>query len=151
MKVGELFEFPLKYISLDMNNAAASSIDYAAIFARQREEFVEKSVRHGALARHLSSRLYCDEELAGNGGHWLQFPSLPPETATGAASEKILCVDCGRDFLSEEMLQSKHLMITKFCYNMMLEFEYWKALITGFGDPDRILSVKVGPKTFVLL
>jgi hypothetical protein len=103
IKVGELFEFPIKYISFEVNN---NSIDYAAIFARQRDEFVEKIVRQHALARHVSSLYWGHEEE----GQWQQFPSLPPETATvdAAGSEKILCLDCGRDFLTDEMLQSKN-------------------------------------------
>jgi len=110
IKVGDLFEFPIKYIGFDMNNNSASrSIDYAAIFQRQKEEFVEKMTRQAVLARYLSSLCWGEESGIPS---W-QFPVRPPETATvevGPAIEKIVCGDCGRDFLTEEMLQSKDIL-----------------------------------------
>jgi hypothetical protein len=112
MKVGDLFEFPIKYIGFDLNNNSGSrSIDYAAIFQHQKEEFVEKMTRQAVLARYLTSLCWGEE----SGIPAWQFPVRPPETATvdagggGPAIEKIVCVDCGRDFLTEEMLQSKNM------------------------------------------
>jgi hypothetical protein len=112
MKVGDLFEFPIKYIGFDLNNNSGSrSIDYAAIFQHQKEEFVEKMTRQAVLARYLTSLCWGEE----SGIPAWQFPVRPPETATvdagggPAAIEKIICVDCGRDFLTEEMLQSKNM------------------------------------------
>jgi hypothetical protein len=116
MKVGDLFEFPIKYIGFDLNNNSGSrSIDYAAIFQHQKEEFVEKMTRQAVLARYLTSLCWGEE----SGIPAWQFPIRPPETATvdaggGPAIEKIVCVDCGRDFLTEEMLQSKNMC---FLYN----------------------------------
>jgi hypothetical protein len=115
MKVGDLFEFPIKYIGFDLNNNSGSrSIDYAAIFQHQKEEFVEKMTRQAVLARYLTSLCWGEE----SGIPAWQFPVRPPETATveaggGPAIEKIVCVDCGRDFLTEEMLQSKNMFSYK--------------------------------------
>jgi hypothetical protein len=114
MKVGDLFEFPIKYIGFDMdNNSGSRSIDYAAIFQHQKEEFVEKMTRQAVLARYLSSLCWGEESGIPS---W-QFPVRPPETAIveaggGTAIEKIVCLDCGRDFLTEEMLQSKDMFFT---------------------------------------
>ncbi len=103
LKVGDLFEFPIKYIGFEVNNNI--NIDYRAIFQRQKEEFVEKSTRQVELARFVSSFCWGED---GN-SNW-QFPIRPPETGTiaeGKAAEKIICSSCGRDFFTEEMLMSK--------------------------------------------
>ena len=105
--MGDLFEFPIKYIGFEVNN---NNIDYAAIFARQKEEFLQKFTRHVELAHHVSSLCWGEE------GHqpW-QFPILPLETATVQAvgPEKIICTECDRDFLTEEMLNSKNFFLNQ--------------------------------------
>ena len=111
--MGDLFDFPVKYIGFETNST--SSLDYTAIFQRQKDEFVEKITRQAVLARHVASLCWsCGEEQGGSITDW-QFPIRPPRSArvegAGQAVEKIVCADCGRDFLTAEMLQSKGIFL----------------------------------------
>jgi len=106
LKVGELFDFSIRYISLeDENNNGL--VDYSAIFTRQREEFIHKIAHHTDLAKFIGRVV----ENTGSISLRRSQQHLVPELSTSNSStkpvlQKLSCDQCDRLFDSDADLQT---------------------------------------------
>jgi len=110
LKVGEFFEFPIRYISLDNNNNTDGLVNYSTIFTQQREEFIHKISWQADLAKFISK--VAESPLSSVHHHhkaenWQQIQTEPfMKGEPQVNDDRIECVDCGRFLPSDEALQT---------------------------------------------
>jgi len=116
IKVGEVFDFPLRYIDLDSQDQVNSTIDYPSIFSNQKEEFIQRICKQTDLANVILESLKSRGDNRNNNHRNNQqinrqshlqdldpFNILRNEVANIEGYE---CEECSRIIPSEEALQS---------------------------------------------
>jgi len=104
LKVGEFFEFPIRYISLeDQTLTQDGMISYKSIFTQQREEFIHKLSRQADLAKFISEVVSERVPTVPNveSPTWNQHNVVNSDTSEEL---RVDCSECQRVFPSEEAL-----------------------------------------------